>query len=169
MFRARVLKGSSLIDSSSDGLQPREHRIGSRPSAVRLWLLDVMGLQEIEDGDTGDAKTRSTCTQCSLTGLDAIHKKPVIRETNGGVTVTVWGMESPLLGDTPVIPISMDLALDEIDNLSDENLGRMIDNGFLYLFSGDRYDDLEYFPRSVRPPDDEDEDAISEIAPPGEQ
>ena len=97
-------------------------------------------------------------------------KKPVIRETNGGVTVTVWGMESPLLGETPVIPMTMNLDSDEIDSLSDKNLGRMIDNGFLYLFSGDRYDALEYFPRSVRPPaEDEDDDADIEIALPGEQ
>lgn len=98
-------------------------------------------------------------------------RKPVIRETNGGVTVTAWGMESPLLGETPVIPMTMDLDSDQIDNLSDGNLGRLIDNGFLYLFSGDCYDDLEYFPRSVRLPaedEDEDGDADSESALPSE-
>jgi hypothetical protein len=86
-------------------------------------------------------------------------QEPEIVEAETGVILTVWGMESPLLGETPVVPYTMELANDEIDDVSDQHLQRMIDAGFLYLFDGDIYDDPDILPRSVRPTDeDEDED-----------
>ena len=85
-------------------------------------------------------------------------QEPEIVDAEDGVSLTVWGMESPLLGSTPVVPYTLELSGDEIDDASDASLERMIDAGFLYLFDGDIYDDPDLLPRSVRPTGDDDDE-----------